>query len=129
MSLGVGVACILSVGPRFTLVTERNCLAQSLCRRLISQRGSLSWSPNDGTDIRDYLNHASTPTGKFSIEAAVKDECEKDERVQQCQVTAAMNLATQVCTLTLQVVTANGPFVLVIGVDSLTVGILGLTPT
>lgn len=125
-SLGVGVACIFSVGPRFTLASEWDCLAQSLCRRLITPRGSMPWAPNDGTDIRDFLNHGSTPTGKFALETAAKLECEKDERVQTCDASASMNFFTNICTLTLQIVTAVGPFELVLLVDSLTIDILAV---
>lgn len=123
-SLGVGVAGIYSVGPRFTLASGWDCLSQSLVRRLISPRGSLPWAPNDGTDLRDYLNHASTPTGKFALERAAKDEVEKDERVQSCDASSTFDGTTQTCTLTLNILTADGPFDLVLLVDDATIEIL-----
>lgn len=122
-SLGVGIACTTSVGPRFTLATEFDCLAGALVRRLISPRGSLPWAPNDGTDLRDFLNHASTPAGKFALERAAQDECEKDERVTSCSASSVFSNGT--ATLTLGIVTASGPFQLVLLVEALTIQILG----
>lgn len=127
MSLGVGIACINSVGPRFTLATERQCLAQSLARRLITPRGSMPWAPNDGTDMRDFLNRANTPANRFAAGRAAKDECEKDERVQSATVTAKFNFAASQLELTVAILTASGPFQLVLGVDALTIDILAVT--
>lgn len=126
-SLGTGISCIYSVGTSFTMVSEKQCLAQSLVRRLISPRGSLKWSPTDGTDLRDFLNHAQTPTGKFALEQAAKNECEKDDRVQSAQATSVMNSANGTCQLTIKIVTANGPFDLVLLVESLTVSLLSVS--
>jgi hypothetical protein len=122
-SLGIGIACTTSVGPRFTLASEFQCLGQSLVRRLITPRGSMPWAPNDGTDIRDFLNQGHKPRNTFLVQQAVKDEVEKDERVQSALVSAAF--AGDSMTLTLQVVTASGPFKLILLVDTLTISILG----
>lgn len=123
-SLGTGIACITSVGPRFSFVSENLCLGQSLVRRLTTPRGALPWAPNDGVDVRSYLNHGSTSQATFSLQRAVRDECEKDERVQSADVAAAFNFGTQTMTLTIGIVTANGPFKLVLLVSQLTVAIL-----
>lgn len=125
-SLGVGIACVSSVGPRFTLATEMQCLAQSLARRLITPRNSMSWAPNDGTDMRDFLNKANTSQGRFDAQRAAKDECEKDERVQSASVSSVFNFALSTLTLTIAILTALGPFTLVLAVTALTVAIISV---
>jgi len=127
MSLGVGIAGVTSIGPRFTLATEFQCLGQSLARRLITPRGSMPWAPGDGTDMRDYLNKGNTPQNRFAAQRAAKDECERDERVELASVTAAF--AADALTLTVSVVTAVGSFTLVLLVDALSVSQLNLAVT
>jgi hypothetical protein len=126
MSLGVGIGG-LSVGPRFVMVSEFICLAWSLARRLETPRGSLSWSPNDGTDMRDWLNRSDTPQHRFSAQVAAKDECEKDERVQAALVSAQFQSATSSLILTVSITTAVGPFQLVLKVTALAVTVLDVT--
>lgn len=125
-SLGVGIACITSVGPRFALASEFVCLGQSLARRLITRRGSLSWAPNDGTDMRDFLNSAFTPRNRFAVQAAAKAECEKDERVQAATVDAQFSVGS--LSLTIGIETASGPFKLVVALTSLGISDLKVTP-
>lgn len=127
MSLGVGIACITSVGPRFSLAVEVDCLAQSLCRRLGTPRDNLSWAPNDCTDMREFVNRKNTPANRFAAQSAAHDECLKDERVQDCSVTAQFNFAASTLTLTIAIVTANGPFKLVFLVDAYSVSIVDAT--
>lgn len=124
MSLGIGVACTTSVGPRFTLAVEAQCLGQSLVRRLSTPRGYLSWAPNDGIDVREFLNKGDTQQNRFAAIAAIKDECEKDERVQAASVAVSFNFATSTLTITIDVETADGPFTFVIAADKVTVELL-----
>lgn len=127
MSLGIGIACITSVGPRMTFASEFDCLAQSLARRLITERGSMSWAPNDGTDMREYLNHGNTPANRFAAARAAKDECMKDERVEDCTVDAQFDAPNKALILTVKVLTASGPFELVASVDNIGISDLSVT--
>lgn len=126
MSLGVGIACIMSVGPRFTLASETQCLAQSLARRLVTPRASLPWAPNDGTDMREFLNKPNTPQNRFAAGRAAKDECEKDERVQGASVAANFDFTQQQLNLTISIDSAVGPFQLVIGINQLGIALLNV---
>lgn len=126
-SLGVGAGGVLSIGPRMQVVSGLQCLAQSLARRLITPRGSLSWAPNDGTDMREFLNKGNTSTNRFAAASAARDECLKDSRVERCDAVAQFSAASSQLSITLSIATADGPFQLVIGVDALTVQILEAT--
>src|SRR6185503_16253832 len=113
---------VTDIGARFTYATGFRNLGNCLARRLITPRGSLSWDLDAGTDVRTFLNHGDTPQARFAVAAAVNDECLKDERVDSCSTDATFGEDT--LTLTISIVTAAGPFKLVLLVDGLTVEIL-----
>ena len=122
VDFGTAIDGIFDVGARFSFATGLANLGNSIARRLITQRGSLPWDLDCGTDVRMFLNHGSTPQARFAVQAAVNDECLKDERVDTCSTDAAFGQDT--LTLTIAISTAAGPFRLVLLVDSLTVTIL-----
>lgn len=125
--LGTSIAGVTSIGPRFNFASGNLCLAYSLARRLITPRASLPWAPNDGTDMRDFLNKGDTASNRFAAARAAHDECLKDERVQDVTVTAKFLAAGQQLQLTIAVLTANGPFTLVVTLNQLTISDLAVS--
>lgn len=120
--LGTAIDCVTDVGARFTFVSGKKALANAIARRLITPRGTLSWDADYGSDVRSFLNRGSTQQARFAIGAAVNDECLKEERVDSCSTDVEFVGATLL--ITIQIVAAQGPFTLVLSVDSLTVTIL-----
>lgn len=81
MDLGTDINCYPDLDPAFGLVTGFTCLAQCLARCLATPRGSLPYAPNRGTDLRQFVNEAVTPSLRARVQMAIERECEQDERV------------------------------------------------
>lgn len=99
-------------------------LGNHLARRLITPRGSMSWAPTDGFDVRSLINSELTASNRARAEAAISAEVERDERVERCQSTIARVSSTEIL-VTLIVTAAEGTFPLVLSVNSLSVALLG----
>lgn len=111
--------------PNLSLVSGYACLAQSLWRRLMTPQGTFAWDPEYGPDLRQLVNETIGPGTLGAWQRAVEAQCELDERV-----TSASCVITQRSQISLRVsiflVTANGPFTLVLGVEDVTVQILSI---
>jgi phage baseplate assembly protein W len=100
-------------------------LGNAMARRLITERGSLKYAPDYGTDVREFLNDGMTPPAIAALVAAVQQELESDERILRANVTATdQNLATSSLTMTIQIDTEQGTFPLVLSVSDVTVELL-----
>lgn len=106
-----------------TLRREYDNLAEALARRLITPRGALWYAPEYGTDLRGYLNEPVTDALRYEVERLAALEVEKDPRVEEATATLTY-LGTNEMRLSLSVRTAQGPFTLVLRVDSLSVEVL-----
>ena len=127
VDFGTDIDCVTSIGPRFKLTSGFLNLAKALARRLITPRGTLDYAPDYGFDVRDWINHDTGQASRFTLQAAIDAECQKDERVQ----TASSSIDTSVANtigITIAVVTAAGPFRFVTTIDKLN-GILSVSLT
>lgn len=99
-------------------------LIKKIQQRLITPNGVLYWDPAYGLDVRQYLN-ASFSTAKIQeIQAAVKRQCELDERVLLAEVKVEALNALSI-NITIQITTSSGPsFTFVLKVSQLTIELL-----
>lgn len=118
VDFGTDIDCVTSIGPRFKLTSGFLNLAKALARRLITPRGTLDYAPDYGYDVRDWLNHDTGQASKFTLQAAIDAECQKDERVRSASSTVDTSVRDQL-TITVAVDTAAGPFKFVTTVDKL----------
>jgi hypothetical protein len=127
VDFGTDIACVTDVGPKFSFVSGMVNLGNALCRRLITQRGTLLYDLNYGTDIRARLNSGNLPSNITSLQADIENECEKDPRIDSCTAVVAFNQAAQNAIITLAGVGGQGPFTLVLLASQLTVQLLQVT--
>jgi len=95
-------------------------VAQSLARRLQTQRYALFYDPTLGTDLRSYIadiQEASIVAGAIGI------ECRKDERVSDAKATIAT--VGETWTIQIEATLQSGvTFTMTVSVDDLTVELL-----
>lgn len=99
-------------------------LADAIARRFLTQRGSLEFYPDYGTDVRDYLNESIDANALNRIKAACEQEAVKDERVLDSNVTVKYNPATFSLTLLVELQTKDGPYDFTLLVTQLTATLL-----
>ena len=123
-NLGTDVSYYGDVGLRWALATGQLNLAYALLRRLSSDPGSLYYDPSYGFNLMGSLNGGFSRTALATLQSRIVAECTKDPRVQSCACTVTANGAAGTLTVSLIIESAEGPFDLVLGVNSLTVEIL-----
>lgn len=99
-------------------------LAEAIYRRLTTQRGSLAFHPDYGTDVKSFLNDSLSGDGLFAIKQAIERECEKDERVFEAECQLTFVAETQSLKLSLSFTTAAGPFSFAIVAGQLTTDLI-----
>src|SRR5690606_21919495 len=114
--LGADIAMVenedgaLDLDPYFGLASQREALAQAIARRLMTERGSLFYDLNFGTDVRSWLNAAIDETGLFRIRTAVEAEAMKDERVERARAEVEIEDSGQRIAVRLYLTDSAGPF-------------------
>jgi phage baseplate assembly protein W len=124
-ALGVDLYCISDLDAAGRTVSGNEALAQALARRLQTPRGSLAAIGDDadyGLDLRDYVGEDTGTGAEAEIEAAVRAECLKDERVRDVDVTAVIR--DRALTVSLRVASTAGVVRLVLAVSAVTVDLL-----
>lgn len=124
-ALGVDLYCISDLDPAGRTVSGSEALAQALARRLSTPRGALAAigdDPGYGTDLRDYVGADTGAGAEAEIEAAVRVECLKDERVRDVDVT--VSIADRALTVGVRVASTAGALRLVLAVTAVTVDLL-----
>lgn len=102
-------------------------LGNALARRFSTPLGALAPEhPEYGLDLRNYVNHAWSPSDLSALRSRIKAQAEQDPRVEHAAVDVSLGLANSTLSITLTISTAAGPFSLVLGVSELTVEILAL---
>lgn len=115
--------------PYFRRVSGNLAVAHSIARRLITERGSLSWAPGVGFDVRALINEAlsgSSQAATSMIATYVREEALGDERVEDADVEVSFVQATRSLRISMRITTSEGPFRLVLGADALTLSILSI---
>jgi hypothetical protein len=98
-------------------------IGQRIARRLQVPRGALgliSDDPTFGYDVRQLVNARLAPGDIANAQQTIKDECLKDQQVEDCSVKITANTAGAV-TIAVNLVASSGPFVLTLNVTALTV--------
>lgn len=129
-SFGRDIACTTTLRTG-RYATGFRVVAEAIYRRLTTPRGLLRGGEeeqNYGLDLMSLVGSVNTRGDAASLEGRIKTELSKDERIES--VTASV-LETTVgpaksFAITINVVTAAGPFELQIGVDDVTVELLGI---
>ncbi len=127
---GSDLSCVHDLDPRCIVVTGRRLLAEAIVRRWITPRAGLIGDPDYGTDITAYINDDVSPRDIATLKSVMSQEAEKDERVNSCDISVEVPpQGTGVYAITALVHDSDGPFTLVIGVDTLSKNIQLLTVT
>lgn len=111
--------------PTFSPISGSRVVLEAVARRLVTQRGALSYDPNFGLDLRSWINSAHTESEIFAIGTAIESEAEKDERVSSAVADVQHDRTTSTLTVRLFVDLLTGErFRLVLAIDSVTAEIL-----
>lgn len=127
---GSDLSCTMDLDPRCVVVTGRRLLAEAIVRRWITPRGGLLDDPNYGTDVTAYVNDDVTPRDIATLKSVMAQEAEKDERVNSCDIDVQIPpQGTGAYTITALVHDNDGPFQLVVDIDTLSKNISLLSVT
>ena len=127
---GSDLSCVMDLDPRCPVVTGRRLLAEAVARRWITPRGGLIDDPNYGTDVTAYINDDIKPSDLASLQSAMSQEAQKDERVNSCDVSIEIPPAgIGKYTITALLHDNDGPFQLVVSVDTVSKNVQLLSVT
>lgn len=123
---GHDLACVDDLDPLMTEVSGERVVQEVIARRCRTAPGMNVDAPNEGIDLRDYIGDDTNEEGILRLRADVLHQATDDPRV--FSATADMTIedvgAEAKVTIALDADGAEGPFALVLSVDSLTVAIL-----
>jgi hypothetical protein len=105
------------------MATGNQVVGEAIARRWTTTAGQLIDDPNYGENIFDLVSAGLSKREIAYAQQRFAAEAEKDERVLSCAVILTFDAAGNV-TLTATVVTAFGPFKLVLSVDAVTLALL-----
>jgi hypothetical protein len=125
VDFGTCWSCVTDLTMPAVMVTGFRVVAEAIARRWQTPRGGLIDDPNYGFDIADYINDDLDTTTLGRLAQALGAEAEKDERVQSCSCTVGLN--GEQMTVSALVVTAKGPFRMVVAVSKVTTTLLRVT--
>lgn len=120
------VSTFPGLDPAFRDITGRRAIAECIARRYMTPRGFLDYAPNDGFDVRSALSRAMSGRELATLRAEMTAEAEKDERVRSATVDVTVDLEAESIRARVELETAEGPFVLTLSIDKVTVEILSL---
>ena len=125
-NLGTDFRCVDDINANLSMtLTGERCLAENIARRISSARGSLFYDTDFGTDVRSRLNVIER---KEILALHLESEALKDERVKDIKAALEFGEAgteeAGTVLVELELTTSDGPFVLVLSVDAVSVEIL-----
>jgi hypothetical protein len=121
----VDFSCIEDIDSSLSVISDANeILAQSVVRRLTTERGSLFYDLNYGFDVRGFFNAALSASEAATLERAIADECEKDERIVSATAQVRFSSATREMVIKLELESVYGTTPLTLTVDRVSVTIL-----
>lgn len=126
--LGVDVSCYPDLSASFALVSQKRAVAEMAYRRLTTERGSLSFHPDAGRDLRYFLGESVTDARLFALREQIESELIRDERVEKAVAKLDFDSQSGALTVTIDLYTAEGPFALTIRVTQLTIELLENAP-
>ncbi len=128
IDFGTDLYCLEDIDASGRVVSGIEGLAQAIYRRFITPRGWLLDDPDYGTALIEFLGDSIDASGLGRIRAAIVGEAMKDERVASVDATVRIDGAG-IITCTLQILSALGPFKMVLGVSGVSVDLLEVTPS
>lgn len=109
----------------FRYVYNTENLALQLERRLKTKKGSIRWAPDEGIDVREYVNKKLSSNDITDLSFSIKKELERDERVASVSVSLKFLYASFTLKGDIQVNTVyDTSFKLVLSVSNLTFELL-----
>ncbi len=122
--LGTDIMCLHGLGKVFVLASGRKNLALAIARRYRTRRGGLFYDPNYGYPLTLLLSAELTDGAVQAIGPSLAQEALKDERVLACEVDFQYDRTTKTATIRCSLTDADGPFVLILKANAVTVEIL-----
>lgn len=109
------------------MASGNQVVAEAVLRRWTTSRGQLIDDPNYGFNVMDLVSADLGPKDIAYAQQQLAAEAEKDERVRSASVNVALTVAG-LLTISASVVTAAGPFRLVVAVSATSVSLLLVSP-
>jgi phage baseplate assembly protein W len=109
------------------MATGNQVVAEAVLRRWATGQGELIDDPNYGYNVMDLVSADLSPRDIAYAQQQLAAEAQKDERVRSASVVLVMH-ADGTLDLTASVVTAAGPFRLVVAVSATSVTLLLVSP-
>lgn len=110
--------------PYFMTIRGPRVVAEAIVRRWTTPQGGLFFDPSFGQDVRALLSQAVSPASLFALRASLVAQAEEDERVLQARVDVVLDVPTRRLLIRGEIVTADGPFSLVVSIDQLKLELL-----
>ena len=110
--------------PYFMTIRGPRVVAEAIVRRWTTPQGALFFDPSFGQDIRALLSQAVSPASLFALRAMLVAQAEEDERVLHARVDVVLDAPTRRLLIRGEIVTADGPFSLVVSIDQLSLELL-----
>ena len=109
------------------MASGNQVVAEAILRRWTTGRGQLIDDPNYGYNLIDLISDDLGPTDLAYAQQQAAAEAAKDGRVLRASTTMTLS-AAGVLTVSATVVTAAGPFKMVVSVSDVTVALLLVSP-
>ena len=122
---GSDLSCLADLIPSMAETSGQRMLAEAYVRRLSTPRGQLYRYPNYGYDLRGLIKRESLIPG--DVERDIEAELLKDERTKSVAADVTFAKASEELSIDIVVDSDEGPFELVLGIDSVSVQILELS--
>lgn len=103
------------------------CVAEAVLRRWGTSPGELIDDPTYGYNLTDLVGADLSPADLSYAQQQAAAQAQLDERVLQCTVTITLTVAG-LLTVVANVVTAAGPFKMVVSVSAVTTQLLLVSP-
>lgn len=124
MSYGYDTSCTDDLYPGRTS-TGTVFVIEAIYRRLTTRRGSVVDAPNDGIDVRDFLQTDGTPRELAAIEGQIRAELSKDDRIEPGSLIVSAKLTGENLAIRVGGLTSDADsFSLVLAVSGVTVDML-----
>jgi phage baseplate assembly protein W len=123
---GTDLSAIAGLDPGFTLVSGRRALAEASLRRLTTQRGTLFYAPNYGTDVRELLLARLDSAKLAAWRSRIEAELLQDDRILEVEAELTLDAAAERLTLAVHATDGDGPFKFTLAVDRVTAALLGV---
>jgi hypothetical protein len=125
LGYGLDLSCVSDISPTLEETDPNSVqgISESLLRRLQTPRGALAQIDDDsnyGFDVIGLLNNGVTAHDLRGMEAQIKAECLKDDRVADLTVTVTFAFGTGVLDVSLRITAVDpqlGTFSLIFAVD------------